>query len=108
MIPYLHEFGGTLKLKTWAFIPQIKTLRGGMKSPIIMKLPAGQMPRDQSRWRPMRSFEHKSTTYPARPFMKPAMEFCISNGSIARAGVPGLRTIPHWQPSWRIRASVPR
>lgn len=85
MIPYLHEFGGTLKLKTWAFIPQIKTLRGGMKSPIIMKLPAGQMPRDQSRWRPMRSFEHKSTTYPARPFMKPAMEFCISNGSIARA-----------------------
>jgi len=85
MIPYLHEFGGSLKMKTWVFIPQIKTKRGGMQSPIVMRLPSGQMPRDQSRWKPLRAFEHKSTTYPARPFMKPAMEFCISNGSIAKA-----------------------
>jgi hypothetical protein len=85
MIPYLHEFGGTLKLKTWVFVPQIKTKRGGMKSPIIMRLPAGQQPTHAAHWKPMRGFEHKSTVYPARPFMKPAMEHCIANGSIARA-----------------------
>ena len=85
MLPYLHEFGGTLKLKTWVFVPQIKTKRGGMKSPIIMRLPAGQQPTHAAHWKPMRGFEHKSTVYPARPFMKPAMEHCIANGSIARA-----------------------
>lgn len=85
MIPYLHEFGGTVPMKTWVFVPQIKTKRGGMKSPILLRLPAGKMPSDQSRWRPMRAFEHKSTVYPARPFMKPAMEFCVANGSIAKA-----------------------
>ena len=85
MIPYLHEFGGVVKLKTWVYIPQIKTKRGGMQKPITMQLAAGQVPRDQTRWQPLHSFQHKNTIYPARPFMKPAMEFCIANGSIAKA-----------------------
>jgi hypothetical protein len=85
MIPYLHEFGGMVKLKTWVFIPQVRTKRGGMKSPITMKLAAGDQPKDLSRWQPLRNFEHQSTVYPARPGMKPAMQFCIANGSISRA-----------------------
>lgn len=85
MLPFLHEFGGRVDLKTWVYVPQIKTKMGGMRSPIVMKMAAGAQPKDTSRWRPLRSFEHKATMYPARPFMRPAMEFCVSNGSIARA-----------------------
>lgn len=92
MLPYLHEFGGSVQLKTWVYVPQIQTKRGGMRSPITMKLAAGQLPKDQSRWVPARGFEHKTTIYPARPFMKPAMLFCIANGSIARAFKGQFRT----------------
>ena len=83
MVPYLHEFGGILRLRTWVYIPQIKTKRGGMRRPITMQLPTGQRPHNQMHWRPMSL--QTVAAYPARPFMKPAMEFCISNGSIARA-----------------------
>jgi len=83
MIPYLHEFGGVLRLRTWVYIPQIKTKRGGMRSPITMKLPTGQRPHNQTHWRPMS--QQTVVQYPARPFMKPAVYFCSANGSIARA-----------------------
>lgn len=83
MVPYLHEFGGILRLRTWVYIPQIKTKRGAMQKPITMKLPTGQRPHNQMHWRPMSL--QTVAAYPARPFMKPAMEFCISNGSIAKA-----------------------
>lgn len=83
MIPYLHEFGGSMGLRTWVFIPQIRTKRGGMKSPITMKLPVGQSPNDLSRWRPLGSVD--GVVYPARPFMKPAMEWAIDTGKIAKA-----------------------
>lgn len=83
MIPYLHEFGGTLRMRTWVFIPQVKTKSGGMRRPIMMKLPTGQRPHNQTHWRPMS--QQTVTQYPARPFMKPAMLFCVNNGSIARA-----------------------
>jgi len=83
MIPYLHEFGGVLRLRTWVYIPQIKTKRGGMRSPITMKLPTGQRPHNQTHWRPMS--QQTVVQYPARPFMKPAVSFCSANGSIARA-----------------------
>ena len=83
MIPYLHEFGGTLRMRTWVYIPQIKTKRGGMRKPITMKLPTGQRPHNQMHWRPMSL--QTVAVYPARPFMKPAMEFCVANGSIAKA-----------------------
>lgn len=83
MIPYLHEFGGVMRLRTWVYIPQIKTKRGGMRSPITMKLPTGQRPHNQMHWRPMS--QQTVSVYPARPFMKPALYFCVANGSIARA-----------------------
>lgn len=83
MIPYLHEFGGTLRMRTWVYIPQVKTKRGGMRKPITMKLPTGQRPHNQTHWRPMSL--QTVAVYPARPFMKPAMEFCVANGSIAKA-----------------------
>jgi hypothetical protein len=83
MIPYLHEFGGVLRLRTWVYIPQVKTKRGGMRQPITMKLPTGQRPHNQTHWRPMSL--QTVAAYPARPFMKPAMEFCVANGSIAKA-----------------------
>jgi hypothetical protein len=83
MLPFLHEFGGTVRLRTWVYIPQIKTKAGGMRRPIMMKLPTGQRPTNQTHWRPMS--QQTVTVYPARPFMKPAMDFCVANGSIARA-----------------------
>lgn len=83
MIPYLHEFGGVLRMRTWVYIPQVKTKRGGMRKPITMRLPSGQRPHNQTHWRPMSL--QTVAVYPARPFMKPAMEFCIGNGSIAKA-----------------------
>ena len=83
MIPYLHEFGDTIRLRTWVFVPQIQTKQGGMRKPIVMKLPSGQVPRNAARWRPMSLSTVAS--YPPRPFMKPSMEHCIANGSIARA-----------------------
>jgi hypothetical protein len=83
MIPYLHEFGGVIRMRTWVFIPQIKTKRGGMRSPITMKLPAGQLPSNPSHWRPMSM--QTVASYPARPFMAPALYHCVANGSIARA-----------------------
>lgn len=83
MLPFLHEFGGTVRLRTWVYIPQIKTKGGGMRKPIMMKLPTGQRPTNQTHWRPMS--QQTVTVYPARPFMKPAMDFCVANGSIARA-----------------------
>lgn len=89
-IPYLHEFGGAMGLRTWVFIPQIKTKRGGMKSPIVMKLPVGQSPHDLSRWRPLGDVE--GVVYPQRPFMKPAMEWAVSTGRIAKAFQGAFRT----------------
>jgi len=83
MLPFLHEFGGTLRMRTWVYIPQIKTKSGGMRRPIVMKLPTGQRPTNHDHWRPMST--QTMEVYPARPFMKPAMDFCVANGSIARA-----------------------
>lgn len=83
MLPYLHEFGGIVRLRTWVYIPQVKNKSGGMKRPITMKLPTGQRPTNITHWRPMSL--QTVTMYPARPFMLPAMRYCIANGSIARA-----------------------
>lgn len=83
MIPYLHEFGGSQRLRTWVWIPQKFTKNGRMRKPIVMKLPVGQSPSDITKWRPTAMMD--SVIYPARPFMQPAMDFCIANGSIARA-----------------------
>lgn len=88
MLPFLHEFGGTTNLRTWVFISKYQNNKsylrhGGMKRPIVMKLAGGKTPKNADRWRPLD--QHESATYPARPFMLPAMQFCVANGSIARA-----------------------
>lgn len=83
MLPYLHEFGGSSRLRTWVWVPQKHTKSGRMRSPITMKLPVGQSPGNASKWRPTSIID--SIIYPARPFMEPAMKFCVANGSIARA-----------------------
>lgn len=99
-IPYLHEFGGHAQMMTWAFVPQIRTKRGGMRQPIVMKLPVGARPRNASRWQPMSIVN--GAHYPARPFMQPAMRFCIANNSIAKAfraqfkNMPGARGTGHF------------
>lgn len=90
MLPFLHEFGGTVRLRTWVYIPQIKTKGGGMRRPILMKLPTGQRPTNQTHWRPLS--QQIVTVYPARPFMKPAMDHCVANGSIARAFAGSFRS----------------
>ena len=78
-LPYLHEFGGNLSMRTWVWVPQ----KGAMRRPITMKLAAGQRPHDATKWRPTSIVDRK--IYPARPFMAPAMRKAISNGAIARA-----------------------
>jgi hypothetical protein len=83
MLPYLHEFGGSVTLKTWVFKPQIPTKSGVMRSPIIWKLPAGHAPGDQSKWQTASGSQ--TVKYPARPFMYPALLAAISSGDLAKA-----------------------
>jgi len=90
MIPYLHEFGGGVRLRSWVWVPQKFTKSGRMRKPIVMKLPVGQSPSDVTKWRPTAAIQ--SVVYPARPFMLPAMRFCVANGSIARAFKDSFRT----------------
>jgi hypothetical protein len=82
-LPYLHEFGGTITMRLWAWIPQKYTKSGKMRSPIIMRLPIGTSPRNTGKWRPLSVTERSD--YPERPFMRPAMMKAIANGSIAKA-----------------------
>jgi hypothetical protein len=84
MLPYLHEFGGTVTLNTWVFKPQIPTKSGQMRNPIIWKLGQGSKPSDTSKWSPLSS-GRQVVRYPPRPFMEPAMRKAIANGDIARA-----------------------
>jgi len=78
-LPYLHEFGGDLSLRTWVWVPKY----GAMRRPITMKLPMGQRPRDTSKWTPTSIIDSK--VYPARPFMGPALQKAVTSGAIAKA-----------------------
>lgn len=84
MLPYLHEFGGTVTLNTWVFKPQIPTKSGQMRSPIIWKLGQGSKPADTNKWAPL-SGGSQVVRYPPRSFMGPAMRLAISRGDIAKA-----------------------
>lgn len=80
MLPYLHEFGGTQMLNTWAYIPQYPR----KYNPIVMRMSAGQRPKNQSKWAgPVGS--PRSATYPERPYMYPALQKAITAGDLARA-----------------------
>jgi hypothetical protein len=79
MLPYLHEFGGSQVLTTWAYIPQYK----GNMNPIIWRLGQGQVPRNRAKWTgPIGT--PQSVQYPERPYMFPAMQWAVSSGTLAK------------------------
>lgn len=65
-IPGLHEYGGTRSLTAWAWRPQYP---GPMRRPIIRWVLTGTNP--GGGWLPTGAT--KRVTYPARPFMVPAL-----------------------------------
>jgi hypothetical protein len=79
MIPYLHEFGGTVQLKTWVWRPKWQR----MKSPIIWKRAVGDRPKNPNRW--MVADGTETVRYPERPYMYPAMLKAIARGDLAKA-----------------------
>lgn len=80
MLPYLHEFGGTQMLNTWAYIPQYPRAY----TPIVTRMSVGQRPRNSNLWAgPVGSA--RSARYPERPYMFPAMMRAVRNGDLAKA-----------------------
>lgn len=74
----LHEFGGTEQLQGWAWVPRWS---GSYRAGIIGYWRTGRRPRNTSRWA-QTSFR-KTAVYPARPYMRPAMDRAIASGRIA-------------------------
>jgi len=88
-LPYLHEFGGTVRRNYWIFQQQTPNRRGMMRSPIFWSLPEGAEPRDKTRWAKAAQFD--TAVYPKRPFMKPAMRKAIAKGDIRNAFIGQFR-----------------
>lgn len=65
-IPQLHEFGGAKTLRAWVWQPKYPRY----KKPIIQWLSAGDKPGPG--WTPTQMT--KRSSYPARPYMKPALD----------------------------------
>jgi hypothetical protein len=82
-LPYLHEFGGTVRRNYWMFQQEIPNRRGMMVAPIFWSLPEGTEPRNRNRWERTPQFD--VAKYPARPFMAPAMRKAIARGDIKYA-----------------------
>jgi len=78
MLPYLHEFGGTQMLATWQYVPQYPR----KYNPIFWRLSVGQKPRNTGKW--VDAGHTSRATYPARPFMQPAMRRAIARGDLAK------------------------
>lgn len=105
MLPFLHEFGGTVQLNTWVYNPQIPTRSGQMRSPIIWRMGAGATPANTNLWTQMPG-ARQMVRYPARPFMAPAMRRAILNGDICRAFRGAFR--PHARVSYAGQAITVR
>jgi hypothetical protein len=80
MLPYLHEFGGSQMLERWDYVPQFPR---AYNNPIVWRLPVGQQPRNTAKWAHS-GRSPKRFTYPARPFMQPALRKAISRGDLAK------------------------
>lgn len=80
MIPYLHEFGGTVQMKTWVYRPRWD---GGMRQPIVWRRAVGERPANAARW--MVAPGTQSVQYPERPYMYPALLKAIRRGDLAKA-----------------------
>ena len=72
----LHEFGGSQKVQAWVYVPQ----RPGRYSPIIRFKRAGAKMQNTSKWQPTRIGEFRR--YPPRPYMRPALEAKVRDGTI--------------------------
>jgi hypothetical protein len=78
-LPFLHEFGGTVNLRTQVWVPRYGR---SMRRPIIRTVGDTGVVRDTGRWNTIRT---ESASYPARPFMRPALKKAIAGGHIAKA-----------------------
>lgn len=73
----LHEFGGTMSMQAWAYVPQFhRTMNYG----ILAWKRVGTAPRKPARWEPTRFRE--TFNYPARPYMRTAMYTALASGAI--------------------------
>ena len=80
-LPFLHEFGGTVNTQTMVWIPKLSR---SMRRPIVREVGEyGGIPKPRRGWAPVGAA--KTKTYPARPFMRPALRKAIMNGAIAKA-----------------------
>lgn len=82
-IPHLHEFGGGGggPQRGWAY--NGVGLRRKSTRPLIKWLAEGKQPRDPSKWLPTK-LRRNTGSYPARPYMLPAMNRAIATGVLAR------------------------
>lgn len=76
----LHEFGGRQQMRGWAWIPRYpRSYRSG----IIGWWKIDRAPRDKSKWEPTNFIEMHP--YPARPYMRPAINTCIKNKDVVNS-----------------------
>jgi hypothetical protein len=78
-LPFLHEFGGTVALRTQVWIPRYSR---SMRRPIIRTVGDSGVMRPTPGWETMRT---DTARYPARPYMRPALLKAVRLGHIAKA-----------------------
>lgn len=78
-IAYLHEFGGSQRMRAWMWVPRWpRSYRTG----IVGHWPVGSRPAKGERWAMTETIG--TFRYPARPYMRPAMMRAIESGRIAK------------------------
>lgn len=78
-IAYLHEFGGSQRMRAWMWVPRWpRSYRTG----IVGHWPVGTRPAKGERWAMTETIG--TFRYPARPYMRPAMMRAIESGRIAK------------------------
>jgi hypothetical protein len=76
----LHEFGGTMQMQAWAWIP--KYPRSYTKG-ILGWWRVGRSPKNTRRWEPTKFRE--TFAYPKRPYMSRAIRVCVENGDVVNS-----------------------
>ena len=77
-IAYLHEFGGSQRMRAWMWVPKYR----GSYTPIVRQMPVGKRPARSDRWAVTDTVG--TFVYPRRPYMWPAIDRAISSGRIAK------------------------
>lgn len=73
----LHEFGGSIQMQAWAFVPPFNR---SMNFGILNWRRVGSVPRRRERWEPTKF--RQTFSYPARPYMRTAINKAISTNAI--------------------------